>query len=188
MASILLLLKLDGKSRLSRLFSKNGRIALIRFMAGRLLQILEGLPLPVYVATPDEVPGDFEVIKDEWENINKVIDKARKVINDDILVLPCDLPFVEHEDIETVINGEIKIVPSQSGGTNALFLPENVDIATKFGENSFEKHCKLFENEGIPYTVYESEKFRDIDTEADIMWALKNKKNSEFSQFVKEIF
>jgi 2-phospho-L-lactate guanylyltransferase len=186
MGSVLLLVKLTGKNRLSRMFSKNERNALVWFMVGRLLRVLEGFS--VYVATPDEVSGGFTVVKDEWEDINKVIGKARKVIQDDILVLPCDLPFVERKDIDILVNNETTIVPSQSGGTNALFLPENVDIVTQFGENSFEKHCTVFEEKGISYEVYKSDQYRDMDTEADIVWALAHKKDSEFSRFVKELF
>jgi 2-phospho-L-lactate guanylyltransferase (CobY/MobA/RfbA family) len=168
------------------MFSWSERKALVWFMVGRMLRVLEGLS--VYVATPDEVFGAFTVVKDEWGDINKVIGKARKVIQDDILVLPCDLPFVEREDIDILLNNETKIVPSQSGGTNALFLPENVDIVTQFGENSFERHCKLFEEKEILYKVYKSDQYRDMDTEADIAWALTNKKDSEFSRFLRELF
>lgn len=185
MASVLLLVKLTGKKRLSHLYAKEMRQKLIFFLFERMLKVLTGLK--VYVATPDNFCRDgYEVIKDEWEDINKVITKARSLIRDDVLILPCDLPFVERKDVEGLLSGRITVVPSQNGGTNALFLPRDIDFETQFGESSFEKHIALLEKESIAYEIYESDHFRDIDTEEDIAWALEHRRNSEFSQFVIE--
>ena len=183
MASVLLLVKLTGKKRLSHLYTKELRQKLILFLFERMLKVLTGLK--VYVATPDNFRGNgYEVIRDEWEDINKVITKARGMIRDDVLVLPCDLPFVEREDVENLLSGRITVVPSQNGGTNALFLPKDMDFETQFGENSFEKHVALLEKKSMMYRICESDQFRDIDTEEDIGWALEHRRNSEFSRFV----
>jgi len=184
MGSILLLVKFNGKQRLKNMYTEEQRRKLILFLFERMLKILKGFK--VYVATPDDFSGYYEAIKDEWGDINKVITKARSLIKDDMLILPCDLPFVEREDIDILLEGGIKIIPSQNGGTNALFLPVEVDIETQFGEKSFKKHLALLEKKDLKYEVYESDKFRDIDTEEDIVWALEHKKNSKFSRFVRE--
>lgn len=185
MGSVLLLVKLNGKQRLKNVYTEGQRRKLVLFLFERMLRVLHGLQ--IYVATPNDMYGsDYTVIKDEWGDINKVITKARSMVEDDVLILPCDLPFVEREDIDLLFKGGIKIVPSQNGGTNALFLPVNVDIETQFGENSFEKHLDLLEKRNLEYEIYESDKFRDIDAEEDILWALEHEKDSEFSRFVRE--
>lgn len=184
MVSVLLLVKLHGKQRLSHVYTGEQRQKLMLFFLERMLRVLQGLQ--VYVATPDDISGDYNVIKDEWWDINKVITKARKTVKDDFLIIPCDLPFVEREDIDILIGKQVMVVPSQDGGTNALFLPVNVEIETQFGINSFEKHVQMLEKKNLEYGVYRSDKFRDIDTEEDIEWALEHEKDSEFSRFVRE--
>jgi 2-phospho-L-lactate guanylyltransferase len=185
MVSILLLLNLHGKKRL-HLYTEEQREKLILFLFERILTVLKGMK--VYILTPDDMPeSDYTVIKDEWRDINKVVTKARSHIIDDVLILPCDLPFVEQEDIQGLCKDGVKIVPSQNGGTNALFLPMGVSIETKFGKNSFEKHVKILEEKNVEYEIYKSDKFRDIDTEEDIIWALEHEKDSAFSNFIKEL-
>lgn len=185
MDAVLLLVKFNGKQRLKNVYTEEQRRKLILFLFKKMLKVLEGFT--VYVATPDGLSGDkFTVIRDEWGDINKVISKARCMVPEDLLILPSDLPFLERDDIDLVIGEEICIVPSQDGGTNALFLPHNTDFVTQFGEDSFEKHVKLLEEKNLEYEIYESDNFRDIDTEKDILWTLEHRKNSEFSKFVKK--
>lgn len=184
MSSVLVLVKLDGKNRLSSIYTVEERRRLVLFLFERLLRVLKGLN--VYVGTPDDISGDFVVIKDEWGDVNKVIKKAREVIKDDMLVLPCDLPFVEKEDVDRLMGDKIMIVPSQDGGTNALFLPLKVRVETQFGENSFRRHIEIFEEEDLPYEIVESDRFRDIDTKEDIEWVLKRRGDSDFSRVIKE--
>jgi 2-phospho-L-lactate guanylyltransferase len=184
MVSILLLVKLYGKKRLP--YTEEKRKKLVLFFFERMLKVLEGFD--IYVATPDDVPGgDYVIVKDEWGDINKAITKAREMIQDDLLILPCDLPFVERENIDRVLNGVVKIVPSQDGGTNALFLPRSMGFETHFGINSFQKHIGALESGNLEYEIYESDQFRDIDTEEDVLWALEHWKDSEFSEFVRRI-
>ncbi len=184
MGSVLVLVKLDGKKRLGNIYTREERRRLVLFLFERLIRVLNGLN--VYVGTSDDISGDFVVIKDEWGDVNSVIKKAREVIKDDLLVLPCDLPFVEREDVDRLMGGKVMIVPSQDGGTNALFLPLNVRVKTQFGENSLRKHIRIFEKENLPYGIVESDHFRDIDTKEDIEWTLKCKGDSDFSRVIKE--
>ena len=185
MVSILLLLNLHGKKRL-HLYTEEQREKLVLFLFERILTVLKGMK--VYVLTPDDIPErDYTIIRDEWRDINKVVAKARSHIVDDVLILPCDLPFVERDDIHGLCKDGIKIVPSQNGGTNALFLPVEVDIETQFGKNSSEKHAKILEEKNIEYEVHRSDKFRDIDTEEDILWAFEYEKDSPFTKFIKEL-
>lgn len=187
MVSILVLVKLNGKQRLVKVYTKEQRRSLILFMFERMLEVLEGLS--IYVATPDDLSRDScEIIRDEWGDINKAIANARAAVKDDFLILPCDLPFVEREDIDMLLceGTKVRIVPSQDGGTNALLLPATAEIETQFGENSFERHLSLLKCNNLEYEILKSDQFRDVDTEEDILWALEHKKDSEFSRFVRQ--
>lgn len=167
------------------MYTEEQRQKLILFLFERMMAVLEGMR--IYVATPDGIPDNrYTIIRDEWGDINRVVARARSRITDDLLILPCDLPFVEREDINLVIGKKIMIVPSQNGGTNALFLPGWVEFETQFGKNSFQNHINVLECRDLEYETYESDDFRDIDTEEDILWALEHRRESEFSKFVKE--
>ena len=183
MCSVLLLVNVYGKKRLSHLYTEEQRRKLIVFFFERLLSILDGRT--IYVATTGDLPkNNYTIIADKWKDINKVIERARKMIKDDLLILPCDLPFVNREDIAAITHGKTTLVPSQDGGTNALFLPASVDIETQFGKNSFEKHVAMLKCKNVEYDVYTSDNFRDIDTEEDIVWALEHRKDSAFATFL----
>ncbi len=187
MVSILLLVKLNGKQRLFNVFTEEQRRKLILFLFERMLKVLEGLS--IYVTTPDDLPpGGYTIIRDEWGDINKAITKARTCIRDDFLIFPCDLPFLEREDVDFLLGGKmkVKIVSSQDGGTSALVLPVDTEIETQFGEDSFRKHLEVLEKESVEYEIYESDNFRDIDTKEDIIWALEHRRSSEFSEFIRK--
>lgn len=184
MVSIFLLLKYHGKKRL-HIYTEEKRQKLILFLFERILNVLKGMN--VYVLTPDDIPDKgCTVIRDEWRDINKVITKARSQITDDVLILPCDLPFVERDDINALRGRKVIIVPSQNGGTNALYLPDGVEFETQFGKNSFQNHIDLLHKRNLEYEILESDDFRDIDTEEDISWALEHRRDSKFSQFITE--
>lgn len=185
MVSIVLMLKLTGKQRLSPLLTGGQRHALILFLFERMLSVLKGCT--IYIATPDILETHHAIISDQWEDINRVLSKARKIIAGDMIILPCDLAFVDREEIEALIDGCVTIVPSQDGGTNALYIPENISFETQFGKNSFKNHIKVLDSQKIPYRIYRSDKFRDIDSEADISWSLTHEQDSEFSQFFKAL-
>ena len=75
-----------------------------------------------------------------------------------LLILPADIPLVEKNDVELIIDSSpeygIVIVPSRDGrGTNALMLtPPNI-IPTVFGSDSFQSHMSLVETYRIPVKV-----------------------------------
>ena len=186
MVTVLLLVELNGKRRLSHLFTEAQRRKLVLFFFERMVRVLDGFT--IYAATPDDLSENgYCVIRDEWGDINKVITKARERVQADLLILPCDLPFVECRDIDELLRGKsIVIVPSQDGGTNALILPRDVRFETQFGKNSFRKHLDLLKSKNLAHSIYESDNFRDIDTEEDVAWALEHRKDSEFVKFLKE--
>lgn len=185
MVSIVIMLKLAGKQRLSSLLPPEKRYALIHFLFDRMLRMLTGCT--IYIATPDSLEGEYTIIRDRWKDINRVLSRARDIVEDDMIILPCDLPFVERDHIDALIANCVTIVPSQDGGTNALYVPKNVSFTTQFGKNSFQHHVDLFTSHNIAYRIVRCEKFRDIDEESDITWALSHEPDSEFSHFMSSL-
>jgi 2-phospho-L-lactate guanylyltransferase (CobY/MobA/RfbA family) len=181
MVTIVITLNLSGKKRLSSLLTAQQRYALILFLFERMLRILTGCT--IYIATPDDLECEHAIIPDRWRDINTVLSCAQKIIHDDLIILPCDLPFVERNHIHGLMAECVTIVPSQDEGTNALYIPRDISFKTQFGKNSFQKHITLFESQHIPYQVMRNDKFRDIDSEDDISWALAHEQDSEFSHF-----
>ena len=81
------------------MYTEEQRQKLILFLFERMMAVLEGMR--IYVATPDGIPDNrYTIIRDEWGDINRVVARARSRITDDLLILPCDLPFVEREDMD----------------------------------------------------------------------------------------
>jgi 2-phospho-L-lactate guanylyltransferase len=181
MVTIVVTLNLSGKKRLSSLLTTQQRHTLILFLFERMLRILTGYT--IYIATPDELESEHTIITDRWKDINTVLSRAQDIIHDDLIILPCDLPFVERSHIGALIAEGVTIVPSQDGGTNALYIPQHISFETQFGKNSFHRHIALFESRHIPYRIVRNVKFRDIDSEDDISWALAHERDSEFSHF-----
>lgn len=86
------------------------------------------------------------------------------------LILPADLPFITPTDIENIVKmGEpddkvVVISPSESDGTNALFMKPPGIIPPCYGEDSFKKHISASKERGVPVKVYTSPTIEvDID-------------------------
>ncbi|MEM4446665.1 MAG: 2-phospho-L-lactate guanylyltransferase [Candidatus Jordarchaeales archaeon] len=86
------------------------------------------------------------------------------------LILPADLPLITPSDIKNIIKmGEpdekvVVISPSESNGTNALFMKPPGIIPPYFGEDSFNKHISASRERGVSVKVYTSPTIKtDID-------------------------
>jgi len=80
-----------------------------------------------------------------------------------ILILPLDVPFLEKEDIESmVMKGENKeeiviIAPDQENkGTNALFVEPPGILEYRFGRDSFRRHWQQAIDRQIEIQIYHS--------------------------------
>lgn len=98
-----------------------------------------------------------------------------------ILRIPGDLPLIKYHDIdnifkESAISNSNIIVPSKSGsGTNAILrCPPNI-IKSFFGENSFEKHIKEFQDKNAIFKIL---KYKNIEVDLDSLDDLKGLQGS----------
>ena len=77
-----------------------------------------------------------------------------------VLVIPADLPFMEPEDIQTMIalgeKNNVVIAPDRRrNGTNVLFLKPPDAIPFDYGAGSFERHCSFARAGGLSLEIYD---------------------------------
>jgi 2-phospho-L-lactate guanylyltransferase len=156
-----------GKARLGEALDAEEREALQLGMLRRTLNILAGWPPceRVHVVSPDPTleailsEADASLIRQEGEGLNQGIRLARSVAQDQgaraVLVLPVDLPHLEVDSLNLVLEAAdaafaagsgrplVVIAPSDArSGTNALLLSPPDVIEPCFGADSFEAHVR----------------------------------------------
>jgi len=167
MVNAIVLLNIENaKSRLSPYFGIEDRRNLVLLMLLHVLNVLDEIPVTILPKSSSCKKSSFDVEGD----INIGILRLKEKIDDDILVLPCDLPSLKGEDVLKLMGNyrTLSIAPSQNNGTGALFIPKDLDFIPKFGKDSFNEHKIEAEERGMPLRVFESDGFRDIDTIEDV--------------------
>lgn len=187
MVSVLILIRMrNAKSRLSSILRQEMREELTALMFSRVLSSVSDLP--VYVLSPTLFEGDFVWIEDTWKDINSVVAKACERIDDDLLILPSDIPAIRKEDVGTILahNEDLVFVPARDGGTNALFLKKGISFETHYGPKSFFLHKKEAEEKGLSFCVLPLETIRDVDTEEDLLW-YHARADKEMKKFISSL-
>ena len=166
-AAVLLRLE-EAKSRLSPFFSLEKRKTLVYFMFMHVLSVLEDMP--VTVLTSSYAPPD--ATKDRAGNINSSISAFLDMVDDDIVILPSDLPFLCKQDVAALIGDGASpaIAPSHNGGTSGIFLPRDRTFVPQFGPGSFKAHLRDSMRRGVEPRIVEAIGFRDLDTIDDVTW------------------
>jgi 2-phospho-L-lactate guanylyltransferase len=113
---------------------------------------------------------------------------------DSILVLPADIPLLSPADIERIIDlGEYAdsiavLSPSNSGGTNALYLRPPSLMPVRYGPGSFKRHIRCARDRGIPVKIYYSSSIAfDVDSQEDLQKLLTKLNTTLSGQFVTEV-
>lgn len=112
-------------------------------------------------------------------SLNKALAQAFAAIKDidegPVLVIPADLPQMETEDLERLVNfaqteNFLVIIPDYNQtGTNALFMSRPGLIEPRFGRRSFQKHLKQALLKNVNLTVWLNKKMQsDLDTPQDL--------------------
>ena len=171
-----------GKSRLSGVLKEKLRIKIQRWMLKKvLLSVTRCKMIDHTVVISDslevlKIANQFktEGIRSNSHDLNKDLKKGlecAKMRNaKSILIIPSDLPLLEKNTVNKIIERGIKlssvvITPSADGGTNCLFfLSENAPVLS-FGKNSFKKHWDGYMEKNIDIDSYENENLSfDLDT------------------------
>jgi 2-phospho-L-lactate guanylyltransferase len=187
MVSVLILIRMrNAKSRLSGILTQEMREELTALMFSRVLS--SASDLPVYVLSPTLFEGDFVWIEDRWKDINSVVAKACERIDDDLLILPSDIPAIRKEDVGTILahDEDLVLVPARDGGTNALFMKKGISFETHYGPKSFFLHKKEAEEKGLSFCVLPLERIRDVDTEEDLFW-YHARADEEMKKFISSL-
>lgn len=189
-----------GKSRLARILTVDERARLTAQLLARTLEILDDVP---EIERTLVISRDAAVLKiarqhhastfgeGEKQDLNLAITRAAHVAAAQrargILILPADLPFLEVEDVSTIVsalfprgnlmyaNGAqyrqraIAIASDRhNDGTNALLVCPPTGFTFRYGTLSFDRHLEEAQRLGMAYHIVDSEGLKfDIDTEKD---------------------
>src|SRR5574341_383540 len=156
-----------GKSRLAGALSDQERTELNRTLLQNTLKTLSDLKEVEEVLVISRDPqaltiarnyGARTVREDGQPELNTALKRATVVAQiyatRGVLVLPADLPLITRADVLVLIEraGEppvVVIAPDRhERGTNALLISPAGLIGYDFGENSFQRHCRLAKEAG----------------------------------------
>ncbi|ACX71957.1 2-phospho-L-lactate guanylyltransferase CofC [Methanocaldococcus vulcanius M7] len=167
------------KTRLSEFLSEEERKYLLLNMLKDIKSAL--INLDTVVVSRDEEILNFakkelnaKTIKEREKGLNNAIKQAFEEINqEEILIIPADIPLIKKHHIEDIINlsnhYDMIIAPSRGGGTNLLYLKSKNLIDLKYEGFSFLKHLKEAENKNLKYYIYDSFLVSvDINTPEDL--------------------
>ena len=179
----------EGKSRLAAVLSPQQRHDLNQRLFHNLLEQAKAAQCftgVIVVGSDPQIIGEqrWETVWFEEEiehSLNGALEQARRRAlarhAEAILVLPADLPHLTPADIAHLYElGKVQqgmvIAPSQDGGTNALLLHPPQTSQTfpfAFGQQSFDRHCTLANQAGLPYQIYTSPSLSfDVDWPEDL--------------------
>lgn len=172
-----------SKSKLTNVLSEDERTLLNFQMYENTLKVLKEIKTPhqVLVVSKDSsvlsVARNYnaKTLQEDGESgLNLALKKSIQVIKaynaQSILILPADLPFINKEDLEGVMNfhpdGSFMLIsPDRKlSGTNLLFMspPELIDFS--FGLGSFERHVRQAQ---LQNAIIEVRKFSGSDLDID---------------------
>ena len=172
-----------SKSKLTNVLSEDERTLLNFQMYENTLKVLKEIKIPHQVLVVSKDSSVLSVARsynaktlqeDGESGLNLALKKAIQVIKaynaQSILILPADLPFINKEDLEGVMNfhpdGSFMLIsPDRKlSGTNLLFLtpPDLIDFS--FGMGSFERHVRQAQ---LNNAIIEVRKFSGSDLDID---------------------
>lgn len=172
-----------SKSKLINVLSEDERTLLNLQMYENTLKVLKEIKVPHQVLVVSKDSSVLSVARrykaktlqeDGESGLNLALKKAIQVIKayngQSILILPADLPFINKEDLEGVMNfhpnGSFMLIsPDRKlSGTNLLFLtpPDLIDFS--FGMGSFERHVRQAQQKNA---IIEVRKFSGSDLDID---------------------
>lgn len=176
----------ESKSRLSPALDPAARAKLSRRLLAHVLGAAQasGALAGILVVSRDpavralaEQQGAL-ALPEPYPDLNLALDAARAEAlargADALLVLPADLPLLTAADIihlrARIERAAVVIVPSRTGGTNALALRPPDAIPFAFGEGSCTAHRALAAGCGHAVEVWESPTLAvDVDLPSDLI-------------------
>jgi len=174
------------KSRLAPILDPGARAGLTLYMMGRVVRaILEADVGDVCVVSPDRIVleeakrrGATPLLQ-ESRGLNPALEEGRRRAGDlgasALLVLPADLPLLEAEDVQAVLEeageGPSAVISPDGArsGTNALLIRPPDVLPFAFGADSFEAHLGAARGRGLHVKICERPHLAfDLDTAGDL--------------------
>lgn len=172
-----------SKSKLTNVLSEEDRTILNFQMYENTLKVLSKIEIPhqVLVVSKDSsvlsVARSFKAktLQEDGESgLNLALGKSIQVIKaysaQKVLILPADLPFINKEDLEGVMeyeaNGPFMLISPdrKMSGTNLLYISPPDLIEFSFGLGSFERHVRQAQ---LKNATIEVRKFSGSDLDID---------------------
>jgi len=171
----------EAKSRLSATLPPQSRTELALDLLRRTVDALRATNRIARVAlvTPEVTVAhhlQMHRIEDRGElnaSLQGAVEWAEGLGAASLLVVPADLPYVTPVSLERALDGchgapEMRIAPTQRGGTGLLLLsPPNV-CPLCFGPDSYAKHIGAATSRDIEVVSIRDPAFRDLDTAEDL--------------------
>jgi len=161
------------KSRLAGVLSPSERNAFARAMVIDVLLALSAVDCqPTILSTAcidnDRITSRARVEVDDRPLTPAI--NARLADGEPTLVVMADLPLIEPQDIQRLIdsNTDVTIAPGLGGGTNALAIREP-SFRVDYHGVSFRDHCRAADEVGATVNTIDSRRLAtDIDEPADL--------------------
>jgi 2-phospho-L-lactate guanylyltransferase len=189
----------EVKTRLSTIFSRKEREALISCMLEDVLDALDSLDR-IVVISPSDLRGlkrnfDF-ILEKEEKGLNAAVEEANQYAIKHgakaTLFIPADLPLIKKYHINEILKlgrkNPLIISPSRGGGTGILFRKPPDIIEGRFTSTSFADHKKEAEAKGVRMYIYDSFSLSlDIDTPKDVKEFMLHGKGTKTYEFLKRL-
>jgi 2-phospho-L-lactate guanylyltransferase len=178
----------DAKSRLAPHLDREARGRVMRVLLERTVGMLRHCASieAIALATSEEQLAHElgTVVINDPGSLNGALTNgvrwARSIGAQQLLILPADLPRVEVDDVQALIDAAprapaIAIARTRDGGTGGLLLTPPDAIPLRFGPDSFQRHLLEASTVMIEAIVVARDGLsRDLDTIADLRDAVDN--------------
>lgn len=178
----------EAKSRLEPFLTDTQRRRLVTAMLRRVIRAAQRAGAKVWVlGADDSTRGLASEEGVEWRQEGKKdINESLRIVFEEAwdagkspLFLPCDLPFLQHEDLAGLtsaavrklsVRAEIILSPARNGGgTNAILIPHRMPFRFRLGPDSFSHHVEEARSLRLEPLVHNSDGLaRDLDTWDDL--------------------
>lgn len=178
-----------AKSRLAHVLSPEQRFEFARMMLLQVLSVTLQSPriTGVVVISRDtraigiaREMGAKTIQESSYSDLNPALERATSVLRawraGAILIIPADLPFINHTDIDGVIDANsdetqcvVLATDRHADGTNVMLVRPPGLIEYGYGVGSFRRHAEAAHVMGVTVATYESERVMlDIDEPHDL--------------------
>lgn len=184
-----------SKTRLSKLFTANLRVKLVKEMLKNVLfALIPSVEIKnIIVVTPNkqiafirDLDRRIRILHDNGAGqipaLEKAISYALKLFKPDaILIAVADMPLIRPWDVYIMLemareHQTVVLAPSYDGGTNVMIQNPPQIIGLKYGPKSFLKHLEEAYHRKIKVRMYFSETSSiDLDAPEDVYYLMKNR-------------